>query len=550
MPYSEDSAGTAPLGEHERLSHREPPPSVGRWHPTTGLDMGDVDGPMETSHLLEQERLLDLDKDPPANAYPDSKRIVALISITAGLINFAIAISSQVLDQAIMKRFCDDYYATEGTETTDCTLPAIVGPASEFGSLLVTLVVLPSLITTLIAGHLSDTYGRKKVVMVWMLGMILDCASQMFVLRSKTFGLVVLAAGKFSLGICGGVAVPLMVIVASIADISPADERSRNLGILNGVAMVGMLLGTFIGGAVVKYTSSFELAFAMSTVGAIITSLFYILFVPETKPVDIADPTTTPTAREPLCKRLTNLLLAYKRNLSRIPLLVVFAAIASSTERNVPTFLLPFYTAKVFGWTTWENSVYTMEHSALGAIANVVVLGFVDRWLRRRMSGELEYAPLPAGVGAGNPQEASDGEEVDEEDPRNKIFNMRLALTQVRVYFAFCIVHSLLFAFADRSWMLFAIIPINCIGSLAALQIRNIVFELTPKEAYGMVNSVYDLLLSTSFMAVIKLFSAIFTATAANMPNASFFILAAVGGISMLASMAIRFRYPGRGEVV
>ncbi len=92
-------------------------------------------------------------------------------------------------------------------------------------------------------GALSDKYGRKPV----LFGSILATAVGYLILGAGIeLGMAwMLFAGRMLNGFCAG---NLAVIYSSIADISKADAKSRNFGMVGAAFGIGFVIGPFLGG--------------------------------------------------------------------------------------------------------------------------------------------------------------------------------------------------------------------------------------------------------------------------------------------------------------
>ncbi|KAI8910524.1 major facilitator superfamily domain-containing protein [Powellomyces hirtus] len=465
------------------------------------------------------------------------------------MINFGLAIGANAYDQAIIKRYCEAHYGLRADTVTpdqllDCTLPDILAPASDFTSLLMMLLTIPSLVTSLLTGPLSDAYGRKPICLFWLCGLMLDTLCPVLVVKYHV-GLWVLALGKTFLGVCGGVSTPIMVIFSSVADVCAPADRTRYLGILHGVSMIGNLSGMLLGGWLVKSTDSFEATFTLSFILGFFTLAYYATVVPETRKITVSAPGTE-TSNEPLSKRF-KAMVAYTLGLMRkVPYLVVVIAVLSGGGAMGFLFIVPFYAAQMFGWKTWENTLYLVDWSAFSAIASMFGLGAVDTAVRRYFDNK-KPSPTPECLPANDertPLIADGPESADSETAlkQTTLRNAQVGLVQMRYYTAFSMFHAILFAMANKYWMLYAIVPLETIGNLTGLAARTIILEFAPVEGYGTVNSVYGVILSLGGMAAIKSSSAIYGATSSTAyPNAVFAVLSALGLLAFACTFFVRF---------
>lgn len=89
-------------------------------------------------------------------------------------------------------------------------------------------------------GTLSDTYGRRPIILLSLLGLGLD-----YVLHAFAPTLAWLFAGRILAGICGA---SFTVANAYIADISSKEDRAKNFGMVGAAFGLGFIVGPVIGG--------------------------------------------------------------------------------------------------------------------------------------------------------------------------------------------------------------------------------------------------------------------------------------------------------------
>lgn len=102
-------------------------------------------------------------------------------------------------------------------------------------------------------GRLSDRIGRRPVLLISNAGSTLSYA--MFALAaapgwSAEFGFAILLASRIFAGICGA---NISVASAYIADITPADQRSKGMGLIGVSFGLGFIFGPVIGALSAHY---------------------------------------------------------------------------------------------------------------------------------------------------------------------------------------------------------------------------------------------------------------------------------------------------------
>jgi DHA1 family tetracycline resistance protein-like MFS transporter len=132
-----------------------------------------------------------------------------------------------------------------------------------------------------ILGQLSDKYGRKKVLIVSIVGTAAGYV--LFAIGLATKNIPLLFASRILDGITGG---NISVAQAAIADISTAKNRAKNFGLIGMAFGLGFILGPYIGGKLADPTvvSWFSAAtpFWFAAGLSLINVLLITVFLPET----------------------------------------------------------------------------------------------------------------------------------------------------------------------------------------------------------------------------------------------------------------------------
>jgi MFS transporter, DHA1 family, tetracycline resistance protein len=92
-------------------------------------------------------------------------------------------------------------------------------------------------------GALSDQHGRKKILLISISGTAVGYL--IFASGIEAGNLWLLFLGRMLNGFCAG---NLAVIFSSIADISNAESKSRNFGMVGAAFGIGFVIGPFLGG--------------------------------------------------------------------------------------------------------------------------------------------------------------------------------------------------------------------------------------------------------------------------------------------------------------
>lgn len=157
---------------------------------------------------------------------------------------------------------------------------------------LIGLYPLGQFLATPVIGQLSDRYGRKRMMGVSIAGTV--ASSIIFGVGILTANIPLLFASRVVNGLTGGL---VSVAQATIADVSPATDKSKNFGILGAAFGIGFIIGPFLGG--VLSSPSIHPAFGPAFpfwVAAVLSTLSLFLmfrFLDETSPMEVEPITWT-----------------------------------------------------------------------------------------------------------------------------------------------------------------------------------------------------------------------------------------------------------------
>lgn len=131
-------------------------------------------------------------------------------------------------------------------------------------------------------GHLSDRYGRKKILLCCISGTLISFICYYFSFKFNS--LVLIFLGRIIDGFTSG---SQGVAQAAIADISEGKQKAANIGVIAVAMTIGLVIGPFIGGVFSDHTvlswfnntTPFLLAILLSLINIVI---FFSLLI-ETK---------------------------------------------------------------------------------------------------------------------------------------------------------------------------------------------------------------------------------------------------------------------------
>ncbi len=290
------------------------------------------------------------------------------------------------------------------------------------GSLTVVFAINQFLFSPFIGG-LSDTYGRRPVLLVALVVMALD-----YLVMGFAQSMWLLFLGRFVGGIT---AATQSTASAYMADISTNEDKAKNFGLLGAAFGVGFILGPMLGGLLAEYGSRAPF-FAAATI-AFANALFGYFVLPET---------VTDANRRSFDWRRANPFGAFKQ-MKKLPTLMPMLAVFLLL--SIAFFVYPSIWA-FFGRAQfdWDARMVGMSLAAYG-FGIVIIQGALIRPILTRF-GEKNTA----------------------------IFGMCMHLLTFSVY-----------PFMTETWHVFAFMPISVFSAVAVPALQGLMSNSVPKNAQG-----------------------------------------------------------------
>ena len=214
-------------------------------------------------------------------------------------------------------------------------------------------------------GTLADRYGRRPIILFSLAGYILAFSGYLFATSAWLLILLRGLAGVFTAGL-------LPAMMSIVGDLAPESRRAHWIGIVNGGAAAGWILGPILGGLLYDrygYVVPFTVSIMM-TVGALLLAAFLI---PETH---------TPAAR-PSHPHQT-----WKHSLPALParrtfilLLVITFGVMFAWAFIEPQFM--FYAYDDLSWTSSQLGLVMSAYGIAFMFGEFVLGGLSDRLGRK-----------------------------------------------------------------------------------------------------------------------------------------------------------------------
>jgi DHA1 family tetracycline resistance protein-like MFS transporter len=308
------------------------------------------------------------------------------------------------------------------------------GETSQYGGWLVTVYALMQFMIAPLLGALSDKYGRRPVLLFSLFGFGID---YLFMAFAPTYAW--LFVGRVISGITGA---SFTTASAYIADISDADNRAKNFGMIGAAFGLGFIIGPVIGGLLGEFGS--RAPFYAAAVLCLVNWLYGYFVLPES--LDKAH------RREFDWKRAypSGALMQLKKypGISGLVFSMVLVYIASHAVQSNWNY----FTVYKFNWSK------KMIGFSLGVVGVLVAL--VQTWLMGKVHPVLG--------------------------------NTRSIYIGLLLYSA----GMFLFAFATESWMMFVFLVPYCLGGIAGPALQATISSHVPPNAQGELQGILTSLMS------------------------------------------------------
>lgn len=356
-----------------------------------------------------------------------------------------------------------------------------ISQASRYSGLLAFAYASMQFIFSPLLGNLSDKYGRRPILLLSLLGLGID---YIFLALAPSIGW--LFVGRIIAGIAGA---SFTTATAYIADISTAENRSKNFGMVGAAFGLGFILGPVLGGFLGNY--GVRVPFVVAAILSLINTLYGYFVLPES---------LAPENRRPLNWRkvipiasLTQL----KKYGSVSGLFLSFFLLYLAANAVQSTW--SFFTIKEFNWSP---KMIGLSLGLVGLLVGAVQGGLirvVNPWLGDKKSIYLGLAFYATGL--------------------------------------------LLFAFASKSWMMFVFLLPYCLGGICGPALQSTISGQVPAneqgELQGGLTSIMSLTNIIGPVLMTGLF-AYFTAPGAPIQFAGAAFL--LGAILMVLSLWLTYR--------
>lgn len=311
---------------------------------------------------------------------------------------------------------------------------ADISTASSWGGWLTAIYAVMQFLFAPVIGNLSDRYGRRPVLLASLFGFAVD---YVFVAFAPTIWLLVV--GRLIAGITGA---SITTAMAYIADVSSAEDRAKNFGLVGVAFGLGFIVGPAIGGLLGEWGTRMPFLFAAAL--TLLNWLYGFFVLPESLPAERRRKFEWSRANPAGSLRLLQRYPAIW-GLALSLTLVYIAAHAVQSTWN-------YFTIERFQWSEGLIGASLAVVGLLVAAVQGGLIRVVNPWLG----------------------------------------NERSIYTGLTFY----AIGLALFAFASESWMMFAFLVPYCLGGIAGPALQAITANHVPPTEQGELQGTLTSLMS------------------------------------------------------
>jgi len=148
--------------------------------------------------------------------------------------------------------------------------------AATWGGWLIGVYAFMQFFFSPMMGALSDSYGRRPIILISLLGLGLD-----YLLMAVAPNITLLFIGRILSGIMGA---SFTVATAYIADVSTPEKRAQNFGMLGAAFGLGFILGPVIGGLLGDMGE--RIPFYAAAILSLLNFAYGVFILPESHPIE------------------------------------------------------------------------------------------------------------------------------------------------------------------------------------------------------------------------------------------------------------------------
>lgn len=281
-----------------------------------------------------------------SNASKAKKEYVVAVAFTlVVLVDFAGVLTETPQTSILEGIICRRYYNSHRTEASlDCTAGPIQAELATITQLFNTFNLVPGILVSIPFGVLADSYGRRAVLGLSMLGMVTqDIIAKLILWRSDIFAPRLIWLTSITRLVGGGEMVASSMIYLMIADVVPAHERANTFFLFSACILVGDVVATPLGAFLMS--KSPWIPYILSTVLAFVVGGIALVLIPET----LNKPDSSEAAQQPPSitgnEQRASPTTAVSKTLDSKRLQALLSRLRPLAKANIIAILLAFFVA-------------------------------------------------------------------------------------------------------------------------------------------------------------------------------------------------------------
>jgi len=294
---------------------------------------------------------------------------------------------------------------------------------SQYFGYFISVYAFMQFLASPVLGALSDKYGRRSILLISLLGAGLD-----YILMAYAPNLIILFIGRIISGLTGA---NMTVATSYIADVSDDSNRAANFGLMGAAFGIGFIIGPMIGGFLGALGPRYPFLGAAALI--LLNFAFGLFVLPESLPLE---------KRRHIDFKKLNPFKSVFKILAPSPIVTlvwIYALLTLAGQVHPSNWTL--YTEYKFGWSSWEVGLsLAFVGLSIGVSQAVLTRTIIPKF--------------------GEPKSVSIG-----------VFFYTLGF--------------LLFALANRGWMMYAIMVIFAFSGVATPALQSMIAKHVPSNEQG-----------------------------------------------------------------
>lgn len=427
-----------------------------------------------------------------------------------------------------------------GSDNPQCKIPEVQRNVAAFMLVMNLATGILSAIVAPRIGHLSDRYGRTKLMAFSSIGGIL---AETITLLAASYPNVInyrwLLLGSMFEGMTGSFTAGNVMSQSYTSDCTPPSRRAVNMGYMHACLFVGLAFGPLLGGYFVKWTGNLLTIFYV----VIACHIFFVLVVGFVIPESLSERKQL-LAREKYEKEQemrSHVAMSWRSNIHTAnpfaPLKILWPTGPGTSpllRRNLVALAVDdviilgsamsagavviLYSGYIFDWGTFESSRFVSALSMVRVVVLMVIFPIINYYGRARPAARRKAAGIvERRVGADN---------LD-------IWVLRFALISD-------LAGAIGYTMARSEGLFFASGMVTAIGGLGGATSQAIITKHVPSERVGQLLGAIGMLHALARVLGPVMFNGLYAATVEKFPQAIFVLLASIFAVALTSAFFVR----------